>query len=71
MMAGRKCLCNALVANIGMPQLRAAGYREPTLVTMGNDLVGLDRFLVAGQQGYAAADVVEHILAGARAEAIA
>jgi nitronate monooxygenase len=67
-MAGRKCLCNALVANIGMPQLRANDYHEPTLVTMGNDLVALDRFLIGGRDGYAAADVVEHILAGARVE---
>ena len=50
MMAGRKCLCNALVANIGMPQVRADGYREPTLVTMGNDLGGIGRFLRDGAE---------------------
>jgi nitronate monooxygenase len=63
MMAGRKCLCNALVANIGMPQVRAEGYREPTLVTMGNDLVGIGRFLSERREGYSATEVVEKLMA--------
>jgi nitronate monooxygenase len=67
MMAGRKCLCNALVANIGMPQVRAEGYREPTLVTMGNDLVGIGRFL-SEEPGYTAASVIDALLVGAAAE---
>ena len=64
MMAGRKCLCNALIANIGMPQLRADGYREPTLVTMGNDLTRLARFFSAEGDGYSAASVIELLLTG-------
>lgn len=69
--AGRKCLCNALVANIGMPQVRASGYVEPTLVTMGNDLTGIGRFLREDREGYSAAEVVEVLLSGVRTEAIA
>jgi nitronate monooxygenase len=65
MMAGRNCLCNALIANIGMPQLRADGYREPTLVTMGNDLVGIGRFLRDGAEGYSAASVIRNLMRGA------
>ncbi len=67
MMAGRKCLCNALIANIGMPQ-RRNGYIEPTLVTMGNDVTTLDRFLSPGRAGYSAASVIEHLVAGVTAE---
>lgn len=67
-MAGRKCLCNALVANIGMPQVRKDGYREPTLVTMGNDLVGIGRFLSDGREGYSAAEVVEKLTEGVAVE---
>lgn len=68
---GRKCLCNALVANIGKPQLRAEGRLEPTLITMGNDLVGIGRFLRPDHEGYSAADVIQHLLTGVAAEAIA
>jgi nitronate monooxygenase len=64
MMPGRKCLCNALLANIGMPQLRADGYYEPTLVTMGNDLVGIGRFLSDGAESYSAAAVVCELMRG-------
>ncbi|MGH9559956.1 MAG: nitronate monooxygenase, partial [Terracidiphilus sp.] len=36
--AGRKCLCNALLANIGHPQTRKDGVAEPPLVTVGDDV---------------------------------
>ena len=35
---GRKCLCNALMANIGHAQARKDGTVEPALVTVGDDL---------------------------------
>ncbi len=35
---GRKCLCNALAANVGLGQTRRDGYVEPALVTLGIDL---------------------------------
>jgi NAD(P)H-dependent flavin oxidoreductase YrpB (nitropropane dioxygenase family) len=55
---GRKCLCNALMANIGLPQLRSAGYIERALVTSGNDIVGLTRFLPDEGLTYSAEDVI-------------
>ncbi len=58
---GRKCLCNALVANIGQPQLRIAGNELP-LLTAGDDLVEIGRFLRDGRTAYTAADVVGAIL---------
>jgi nitronate monooxygenase len=61
---GRKCLCNALMADIGMGQVRAGGTRERPLLTSGDDLRLLGDF-VGDRDGYSAADVVEHLLTGA------
>jgi len=58
---GRKCLCNALMANIGMGQLRH-GLPELPLVTAGDDLRTIARFIPPGQETYSARDVVEKIL---------
>lgn len=60
---GRKCLCNALIANIGLGQVRKAGYAEPPLVTAGDDLGGLAARFGRNLHGYTAADVIEDILA--------
>jgi nitronate monooxygenase len=59
---GRKCVCNALMANIGLGQVRG---REPEagLVTAGDDLVQLDRFLAPGETRYSAADVLARLIA--------
>lgn len=62
---GRKCLCNALVANIGHPQTRNGKYTELPLITSGNDLTGIARFLAPGTLTYTAAQVVEKLMAGA------
>jgi nitronate monooxygenase len=60
--AGRKCLCNGLLANIGFPQVRRDGFVEPPLLTAGDDLEYLDRFLVDGATTYSARDVIESLL---------
>ncbi|WP_328808026.1 nitronate monooxygenase [Nonomuraea antri] len=60
--AGRQCLCNGLTAAIGLGQHRDDGYREPALLTLGQD-VG---FLAGLPEDHSAADVVDHILLGAR-----
>jgi NAD(P)H-dependent flavin oxidoreductase YrpB (nitropropane dioxygenase family) len=57
--AGRRCLCNALVANIGLGQHRGDGYEEPPLVTLGQDL-GFLSHLPEGD--YSAADVIDYLL---------
>jgi nitronate monooxygenase len=58
---GRKCLCNALLANVGLPQLRENGQTEPALITSGDDLETISTFL-AGRTSYAAADVIGYLL---------
>jgi nitronate monooxygenase len=59
---GTKCLCNALMANIGLPQIRAGKYTEQALVTTGNDLTEVHSFLPAGSNTYTAEDVVRKLL---------
>ncbi len=68
MMAGRKCLCNGLVSNIGQPQMREGGYAEPPIVTTGNDLTGIGRFVPQDGWEYSAADVIAKLLAGAQVQ---
>jgi nitronate monooxygenase len=59
---GRKCVCNALMSNIGHPQVRNHKYVEAGLVTSGNDLVGIARFLPPIGTNYSAADVLTKLL---------
>lgn len=61
---GKKCLCNALMANIGHPQVRNGKYIEQALITSGNDLTGIARFLSPGASTYTAADVVAKLMTG-------
>jgi nitronate monooxygenase len=59
---GRKCLCNALLANIGYAQTRKDEAVEPPLVTVGDDLNTVAQFLALGHSSYSAADVVASLL---------
>jgi nitronate monooxygenase len=59
---GRKCLCNALAANIGMPQHLPDGSYEKCLVTMGDDLIDIGRFCTPENLDYSAADVIRVML---------
>ncbi len=61
---GRKCLCNALMANIGLAQNRNGHYLEPGLITAGNDVTSLKQFVSPGQPHYTAAQVVSRLLEG-------
>ncbi len=60
--AGRKCLCNALMANIGHQQVRCGHRVEPPLVTAGDDLTEIARFLPANADSYSVADVLNALL---------
>lgn len=60
---GRKCICNALVATAGYPQIRAGKYEERGVMTSGDDLPGARQFMPAGGGVYTAADVIAHLLA--------
>jgi nitronate monooxygenase len=61
---GRQCLCNALLANIGLEQVRGetGQTRELPLVTSGDDVIDVARFAKLGSDSYRAVDVIEHLL---------
>ena len=53
---GRRCLCNALLANIGLGQSRGPAT-EPPLITSGDDLMHMQAFLGV-RSSYTVADVL-------------
>ena len=59
---GRKCICNGLLSTIGLGQILPDGCHEPALVTAGDDVAGLARFLPPNRDSYSAADVIRHLL---------
>jgi nitronate monooxygenase len=59
---GRFCVCNGLTATVGLGQRRKNGATEPALVTSGDDLESVLRFLPEGCSTYRAADVVRGLL---------
>ena len=59
---GRKCLCNCLLADIGMQQIQKDGREEPGLVTTGDDLACVLQFLDEGHDSYPAETVVIKLL---------
>ena len=58
---GRRCLCNALTANIGQAQSRTGSPDEPPLVTSGDDLASIGEFL-AGRDSYTAGEVIDYLM---------
>ncbi|MGB8266738.1 MAG: nitronate monooxygenase [Candidatus Velthaea sp.] len=60
--AGRKCICNGLLATIGEPQQRKGNIEEKGIVTSGNDLPEIARFVRPGRFEYHAADVIADLL---------
>jgi hypothetical protein len=59
---GRRCLCNALLANVGHAQPRGEGVEELPLLTSGDDLKILGDFL-QDRESYSARDVIDYLLA--------
>jgi nitronate monooxygenase len=60
--AGRKCLCNVLLADIGLQQLQRDGSVEPGMVTTGDDLDSILRFVSATEETYSATAVVKTLM---------
>jgi nitronate monooxygenase len=59
---GRKCVCNALMANIELGQIQKGGELERALITSGDDVAHVARFLKPGQEAYSAMDVIDYLL---------
>ncbi len=59
---GRKCLCNALLANVGLGQRQPEGYEEPPMLTAGDDLECVRGLISEGSTEYRARDVIAALL---------
>jgi nitronate monooxygenase len=59
---GRKCVCNGLMANIGLGQIHRGGEREKPLITSGDDVANVARFLKPGACSYRAVDVIAYLM---------
>ncbi len=62
--AGRLCLCNGLLAAVGLPQLHAGTGVEPPLLTLGDEVGKVLSVLSPDARPYHARDVVDYIMAG-------
>jgi nitronate monooxygenase len=60
---GRKCICNGLLATIGLGQVRDGQIEKP-IVTSGDRVANLERFVRPGHTSYSAADVIDVLLSG-------
>lgn len=59
---GRKCLCNGLLAAIGLGQMLEGDEPEPPIVTAGDDAAEIARYVAQGKTSYGAADVLRSLL---------
>lgn len=59
---GRKCVCNGLLATIDLAQVCSGGESEPALITVGNDVAQVGRFLKPGETTYTAKQVILRLL---------
>ena len=65
---GRKCICNALMANVGLAQICADGQEELPLVTCGEEVRGIASFASSEEvQTYTARDVINRLLSSVQA----
>jgi len=67
---GRICLCNGLLATIGLSQIHGNRGEEPPVLTAGDDLVNIARFLPDGRESYNARDVLEYLLGKEAVQAV-
>ena len=59
---GRMCLCNALLAAVGLGQIQRNGDPEPVVITSGDGVTDVARFLPPNADSYKAADVIRYLL---------
>jgi len=59
---GRKCLCNFLLADIGLAQIQKDGSEEPGGVTTGDDLECILQWVPGDKASYSAAETVRGLM---------
>jgi NAD(P)H-dependent flavin oxidoreductase YrpB (nitropropane dioxygenase family) len=60
--AGRMCLCNALLADVGLGMVRKNGHVEQPAITLGQDLSGPERLAETHPEGWTAAEAVRWLM---------
>ena len=66
---GRKCVCNGLMATVGLGQVRRNGQQEEPLVTCGNAINDLAGWLRSRDTtSYSAGDVVQYLMSRVEAK---
>ncbi len=63
-LAERICLCNGLMAAIGLGQERADGYKEAPLLTLGSTTGDVEAMLKEFPGGWSAVDVIDRLMSG-------
>ncbi|MCI0854722.1 MAG: nitronate monooxygenase [Chloroflexi bacterium] len=58
---GKSCLCNNLFATARYAQHRKDGYVEPPIVTSGDGLEGIGKYVKPGHHSYTAQDVLDYL----------
>ena len=64
---GRKCVCNGLLANLDLGQIQRGDDLEKPLITSGDDVAHVARFLKPGASTYSAVDVLEYLMRDVKA----
>lgn len=59
---GRECVCNGLMATIGLAQVNSEKILDRPLVAAGNEVAHVARFLRPGRDSYTAAEVIGLLL---------
>ncbi len=62
---GRKCICNGLPGTVGLAQVRSEQESELPLVTAGDDVAHIARFLKPDRASYTAEEVIRCLLSEA------
>ena len=57
----RRCLCNNLMATAGFPQIRSNGNIEKPIVTTGDGINNIVKFVTPEKKSYSAKDVIEYL----------
>lgn len=58
---GKSCLCNNLLATASYAHRRKDGYVEPPIVTSGDGLTGIGKYVKPGHLSYTAQDVLDYL----------
>ncbi len=60
---GRRCLCNSLLASVGLGQVQGDKGQEKPILTAGDQVATISKFLKPWARTYTAAEVIEQLLA--------